>query len=224
MTRFLTSRISLSVAAAAIAATAFAVPASAVDPTPAQNAKLLQASDLPSSYGTPADSSFTNVQKGGELEFACFAANGNDPGTSILDQLTMFSNLDYPSGTSWNQSIFVYKSKAQATKAFGQMTTTAVPQCQGSATTTKGDDNITIPARTTTVTAKVSEGVIVATLKATSKAGAKTPYANAYLRKLTARVGNAIESLTIDSPKPITAAQRATQDSTFAQLLARYNG
>ncbi len=70
----------------------------------------------------------------------------------------------------------------------------------------------------------MKDGVIVATLKATSKAGAKTLYANAYLRKLTAQVGNATESLTIDSPKPITAAQRATQDSTFAQLLARYSG
>ena len=223
MTRSLTSRISLSVAAAAIAVTAFAVPAHAVDPTPAQNAKLLQASDLPSSYGTPEDSSFTNVQKGGSFSSACFAADDNDPVTTFEDQLDMFSSLDYPSGISWNQSIAVYKSKAQATKAFGQMTK-SLSKCQGSATTTKGDDNITIPARTTTVTAKVKNGVIVATLKATSKAGAKTEYANAYLRKLTARVGNAIESLTIDSPKPITAAQRATQDSTFAKLLARYNG
>jgi hypothetical protein len=184
---------------------------------------LLQASDLPSSYGTPEDSSFTNVQKGGALEFACFSADYNDPTTSIADRLTMFSSLDYPSGISWNQSIAVYKSKAQAAKAFGQMTQ-ALPQCQGSATTTKGDDNVTIPARTTTVTAKVKDGVIVATLEATSKAGAKTEYANAYLRKVTARIGNAIESMTIDSPKPITAAQKRTQDSTFAKLLARYNG
>ncbi len=223
MSRLLSTRLSVSLAAAAVAVTALAAPALAVDPTPAQNAKLLQASDLPSSYGTPAPSSFTNVQKGGELEFACFAAEGNDPTTSVGDKVTMFSNIDYPSGISWNQAIFVYKSKAQATKAFGQLTS-AVPKCQGSATTTKGDDNTTIPARTTTVTAKVTNGVIVATEKATSKAGAKTPYADAYLRKLTARVGNAIESLTVDSPKPITAAQKRTQDSAFAKLLARYNG
>ena len=223
MTRFLTSRISLSMAAAALVATAFASPALAADPPPAQNAMLLQASDLPSSYGTPEDSSFTNVQKGGSLSSACFGADYNDPETTFEDQLDMFSSLDYPSGISWDQSIAVYKSKAQATKAFGQMTK-SLSKCQGSATTTKGDDNIPIPARTTTVTAKVKDGVIVATLKATSKPGAKTEYADAYLRKLTARVGNATESLTIDSPKPITAVQRATQDSTFAKLLARYNG
>ena len=223
MTRLLTSRISLSVAAVALAATAFASPALAVDPTPAQNAMLLQASDLPSSYGTPEDSSFTNIQKGGSFSSACFAADYNQPETTFADQLDMFSSLDYPSGISWDQSIAVYKSKAQAIKAFGQMTK-SLSKCQGSATTTKGDDNFTIPARTTTVTAKVKDGVIIATLKATSKAGAKTEYANAYLRKLTARVGNATESLTIDSPKPITAAMKATQDATFAKLLARYNG
>jgi hypothetical protein len=222
MTRFLTSRISLSVAAVAIAATAFAAPAFAVDPTPAQNAMLLQASDLPSSYGKPAESSFTNVQKGGEYELACFAADANNPGTTIADQLNLFVDLDYPSGMTWLQSISVYKSKAQATKAFGQMTK-SLPKCQGSRTTTKGDDDITIPPRTTTVSAQVKDGVIVATLKATSKSG-KAPYADTYIRRLTSRVGDAIESLQVDSPKPITAAMKAKQDSTFAKLLARYNG
>jgi hypothetical protein len=225
MTRIPTLRLSFAlVASAAIAATALAAPAFAVDPTPAQNAMLLQASDLPSSYGTPADSSFTNVQKGGEYEIACFAADGDNPVSSVADRLNLFSDLDYPSGMSWLQSISVYKSKAQATKAFGQMATKAVPKCQGSFTTTKGDDNITIPARTTKTTAQVKNGIIVSTLKATSKDGGKSPYADGYIRRLMAQVGNAIESLQVDSPKPITAAQKTEQDSTFAKLLARYNG
>ena len=225
MTRIPRLRMSLALAAsAAIAMTALASPAHAVDPTPEQNAMLLQASDLPSSYGTPTDTSFTNVQKSAEFADACATPDGNAPGTTIPDQLNLFSDLDYPSGMSWIQSISVYKSKAQATKAFGQMVAKAVPKCQGSVTTTKGDDNITIPARTTTVSTKVKGGTIVSTLKATTKSGAKAPYADLYQRRLVARVGDAIESLLLDSPKPITAAQRATQDSTFAKLLARYNG
>jgi len=225
MTRLPRMRTSLIAAAsAAIAVTALATPAFAVDPTPAQNAMLLQASDLPSSYGKPLDTSFTNVQKAGELADACFTPDGNAPGTTVADQLNLFADIDYPAQLTWIQSIYVYKSKAQATKAFGQMTTKAVPQCKGSKTTTKGDDDITIPARTTAVTAQVKDGIIVATLKATTKGGGTAPYADNYIRRLTARVGDAIESLQVDSPKPITAAMKATQDSTFAKLLARYNG
>ncbi len=224
MTRSLTSRISLSVAAVAITATAFAAPAFAVDPTPAQNAMLLQASDLPSSYGTPTDQSFTNVQKGAEFADACFTATGDAPGTTVGDQLNLFSEIDYSSGLNWIQDIYVYASKVQATKAFTQMATKAVPKCQGTDTTTKGDDNVPMPPRTTTVTAKVTDGIIVATLKSTSKPGAKARYADSYSRRLTARVGTGIEALQLNSTKPITATQKRTQDSTFAKLLARYNG
>ncbi len=83
---------------------------------------------------------------------------------------------------------------------------------------------LAIPARTTNVTSKVVDGLIIPTLKATTKPGEKAMYADAYLRKLVARIGNAVESLTIDSPKPITAAQKSQQDSTFAKLLSRSNG
>lgn len=224
MSRLLSTRLTVSLAAAAVAVTALAAPAFAVDPTPAQNAMLLQASDLPSSYGTPTDQSFTNVQKGAELGDACFTATGDAPGTTVADQLNMFSEIDYSSGLNWIQDIYVYASKAKAAKAFTQMTTKAVPMCQGTDTTTKGDDNVPMPPRTTTVTAKVTNGVIVATLKATSKPGAKARYADSYSRRLTARVGTGIEALQLNSTKPITAAQKRTQDSTFANLLARYNG
>lgn len=223
----MTARLRLSLtltATAAIAVIALAAPASAVDPTPAQNAMLLQASDLPSAYGTPTDQSFTNVQKAREFADACSTPTATPIGTSIADQLNLFSEIDYTSGLNWVQAISVYASKAQATKAFGQMSTRAVSKCQGSATTTKGDDDVTIPARTTSVSAKVKSGVIISTLKATSKSGGTAPYADLYQRRLVARVGDAIESLLLNSPKPITAAQRATQDSAFAKLLARYNG
>jgi hypothetical protein len=224
MSRILSTRLSVSLAAAAVAVTALAAPALAVDPTPAQNAMLLQASDLPSSYGTPTDQSFTNVQKGAEFAVACFTATGDAPGTTVGDTLNLFSEIDYASGLNWIQDIYVYASKAKAVKAFTQMTNKAVPQCQGSNTTTKGDDDVPMPARTTTVSAKVANRVIVATLKATSKPGAKPLYADSYSRRLTARVGTGIEALQLNSTKPITAAQKRTQDSAFAKLLARYDG
>ena len=222
MSRFL--RLTLAMSAAAVAATALAGPAFAVDPTPSQNAMLLQASDLPASYGKPSDSSFTNVQGGGALASACTTANGQNPGTSIPDKANLFSTIDYSSGMTWSQSIYQYASVAEASKAFAQMVSKAVPQCNGSAVSTKGDDNSKIAPRTTVVSAKVKKGIIVATYKATTKGGGKPPYADSYTRLLTKLSGNAIESLNLISSKPISVKQQALQDATFAKLLARYTG
>lgn len=223
MTRSLSTRIAMSVAVvAAVAAAAFAAPAVAVPPTPAQNAMLLQASDLPASYGKPTDSSDTNASTGGFMS-ACMTAHGDNPGTKFEDQTALYSQLVYPSGMMWSQDINVYKSAAQATKAFAQLVA-VLPQCNGSSSTTKGDDNITMPKRTTTVTATVKKGVIITTTTEVTTGKGTPRYANQYMRTLIARVSNAIESLLVVSPKPLTKAELAKQDSTFASLLTRYKG
>jgi len=225
MTRSLRTRALVTLSASLmIVGTALASPALAVDPTPAQNAMLMQASDLPASYGKATDASFTNVQGAGGLATACFLADGNTAGTRIDDSGNMYSQLYYPSGMQWNQDVSQYKSAAQSKKAFAQMVNKAVPKCTGSYSTTKGDDNVTIAKRTTVTSAKAANGVIVATKQSTSKGGGKAPYANQYTRMVTTQVGNAIESLTVISPKPITKAQIAKQDSLLKTLISRYQG
>lgn len=224
MTRNLSTRIAMSFAAvAAVAVTALAAPALAVEPTPAQNAMLLQASDLPEAYGTPTDRSDTNASTGGSFVSACMTASGDNPGTKFEDQSALFSQVVYPSGMMWSQDINVYKSPAQAKKAFAQLVA-VLPQCNGSSSTTKGDDNITMPKRRTTVTASVKKGVIVTTTTEVTTGKGTPRYADEYMRTVMAPVSNAIESLLVVSKKPITKAQIAVQDATLATLLARYQG
>lgn len=212
-----------------VAATAFAAPALAGDPTPDQSHLLLQSSDLPASYGKPTDASFTNVQSGGVLASACTTATFDSPATTIADQLTMTSEIVYPKGPTWSQSIDVYASEAQAKRAFAQMRDKALRKCNGTAVDTTGDDGVTIPARRTVATAKVKDGIIIATVKSTTAGGGTPPYGDSFVRILTKQTGNAIESLRIieDGPKlpsaAVTARYEAKQDAIFTTLVSRYH-
>ena len=199
-----------------VAVTGLATPALPADPTREHSRLLLQSSDLPASYGKPTDASFTNVQSGGALASACTTATFDSPTTTIADQVNMTSEV-------------VYTSEAQAKRAFAQMRDKALRKCNGTAVATTGDDGVTIPARRTVATAKVKDGVIIATVTSTTAGGGTPPYGDSTVRIHTKQTGNAIESLHMieDGPKlpsaAVTARYEAKQDAIFTTLVSRYH-
>lgn len=219
-----TAAFAIALAAVATGSLAVAAPAMASDPTPAQAKMLLQPSDLPSSYGKATDGSFQNVQAGGVLASLCATPDFQAVNTSVKDSQSMFSNVDLSTGETWAQSIFTYPSKATARKAYNQLVKRSVAECKGTDSTTKGDDNVTIPKRTTVVNTSVANGILTSASSSTSKGGGKAPYADNYTRIVAVLNGNAIESLAIFGAKPISASKAAKQDEILSNLVGQYKG
>jgi hypothetical protein len=190
-------------------------------------AYLMTAGDLRGDYGALADSS-TNDFGRGALPSAC---NALVDGVQVIGKAapsTMYSELDYPGGLMWQNTVFTYPSAARARVSFDQLRRRALAGCRGEAFDPYGDDFADVPnVNADAARALPPNGAWPRFVSASSHillepASAPPGYADNYGFGVFALVDNAIVQVRVYSTRPITNVARADAVHVAARVSERY--
>jgi hypothetical protein len=216
----------LSIAALAITTIAIAAPAAqARDLEPGEAEWVITTDDLSSPTGKVTDVS-DNAQ-GPTIPSGCSNVNSGRISSGRNSLSTILGEIDYSNGTTWQSSVWTYRTPDAARASFAKLQSSSLVLCNDSFTGLIGDDVADMPAvlvdRAKKVPGATQPRFAVATSQVlTQPATARPGYTNEFSYAVFTVVDDAIVQVNVFQPKPVTTAQRADAGRAATSVAKRY--
>ena len=199
--------------------------AQARDVEPGEAAWVITAEDLSTPTGRIADAS-SNAQ-GPSIPSSCSNVNSGRTASGRNSLSTIMGEVDYRNGTTWQSTVWTYRTPAAAQASFAKLQTQTLTLCNDSFTGLIGDDVADMPAVLVDRARKVPSGTqprfsVASSLVMTDPANARPGYTNNFRYTVFTRIDDAIVQVNMFQGKPVTAAQRADAARATTAIAKRY--
>ena len=219
-------RIPVTAVATIAAALLLAAPqAQARDLEPGEAAWVITAADLSTPTGKVADVS-SNAQDS-SIPSSCSNVNSGRTASGRNSLSTIEGELDYRNGTTWQSTVWTYRTPAAAQASFAKLQTQTLSLCNDSFTGLIGDDVADMPAVLVDRARRLPSGTqprfsVASSIVLTDPANARPGYTNNFRYTVFTRIDDAIVQVNMFQGKPVTAAQRADAARATTAIAKRY--
>ena len=220
----------LAVVAVALAALSLATvtgpAAQARDLAPGEAEWVITPADLTTPTGKVMDS-MTN-EMGRTIPTGCSNVNSGKTASGRESLSTVFGEIDYRNGTTWQSTVWTYRTDAAARASFVQLQDQTLKLCNDRFAGLIGDDVADMPAVLVDRAQKLSGGTpprfaVSRSQVLTDPANARPGYSNAHYYTVFTLVDDAIVQVNVFQVDRLSAAQRADARRATTAIAMRYS-
>lgn len=224
-------RRSIATIAASLAVVLFIAPVSqARELAPGEAQWVITPTDVNLSKKQIQDS-FNNDQ-GPSIPQACTSLEGQGSADGRESLSTIFGQIEASNGTTWQSSVWTYKTAAAAQRSFEQLQQRSIARCNGTFSGLIGDDVADTPAvqsqrsrvlpKSSAPRSPLPRFFVANSTVLLDPANARPGYEDSFTYATFALVDTAIVQVNTFQAKPITRAQRTTSARVLNAISARY--